>query len=85
MADMTPVDPTSPWMKAWTAYKTTDAFANSKRRALVRTSGSNLEGEYVDGALWAAFVHGFEAHAKWLDRPRIVIRNPQLPGTEELA
>ena len=40
-----------PLMVAWSAYKATDAFQNSKRWA--------AHAEHVDGSLWAAFEFGF--------------------------
>jgi hypothetical protein len=40
-------------MIAWTAYKTTDDFAHSKKWAAYP--------EHVDGSLWAAFEKGFWA------------------------
>lgn len=42
-----------PLMIAWSAYRATPDFANTKRWA--------AHPEHVDGSLWAAFVAGFNA------------------------
>ena len=46
----------SPLMKAWEAYKSTDAYQNTRRWAQHEA--------HVDGSLWAAFSAGFRATAE---------------------
>lgn len=47
------VDAHEPLMVAWTAYKGTEEYANSRKWA--------LHEKHVDGSLWAAFEAGFAA------------------------
>jgi hypothetical protein len=61
MSAMTPADKNSPLMIAWTAYKLTDDFANTRKWAFYNN------GEHVDGSLWAAFMEGFNAAARSAD------------------
>jgi len=50
---MAPVATDHPMLVAWTAYKATTDFANTKHWA--------AHAEHVDGSLWAAFVAGWDA------------------------
>jgi hypothetical protein len=54
MSASSPVPTDHPLMKAWTAYKATDDYANTKRWA-------GLYSEATDGSLWAAFERGWLA------------------------
>lgn len=55
MNTMAAVPTDSPVMVAWTSYKETEEFTNSKRWVVYP--------EHADGSLWAAFYKGFYAAA----------------------
>jgi len=57
MPAMAPVPKDHPMMKAWEAHVATDDFANTKQWA--------AHEEHLMGSLWAVFVAGFIAGAKW--------------------
>jgi len=54
---MAPVDKKSPLWKAWSEYKETFDFKNSKNHA--------TNPDHIDGSLWAAFVEGWD-RANWM-------------------
>lgn len=55
-----------PLMQAWTAYKATDDFANTKKWATdVKWIGSDPE--HAVGQLWGAFVAGWKAAGGKID------------------
>ena len=60
MPGMTPVSTDSPLYEAWTAYKASEDYANTRRWA--------RHDQHVDGSLWAAFERGFEAAARLRER-----------------
>lgn len=53
MSDESPVPMDHSVMKAWTAYKQTLDYENTKRWA--------IDPKHVEGSLWAAFARGFGA------------------------
>jgi hypothetical protein len=61
MSAESPVPSDHPLMKAWTAYKATEDYANSRRWA--------AHDEHRDGSLWAAFMEGWNAATKRAGRP----------------
>lgn len=72
---MSPVPPDHPLMKAWTAYKAGDDYANSYKWATAGIDPPPVKDRdptanyptaesyrrYVEGSLWAAFMAGFAA------------------------
>lgn len=54
MSEMTAVPADDPLMVAWKAYEATADYRNTRTWA--------LKPEHVDGSLWAAFMHGWQAH-----------------------
>jgi hypothetical protein len=56
MSVQSPVPADDPLMVAWTAYKATEEYANTKKWA---TSPQD-----TDGSLWAAFVEGYRARER---------------------
>lgn len=53
MPTMTPCPANDPLMVAWSEYKNSEEYANTKRWA--------AKPEHADGSLWAAFEAGFRA------------------------
>lgn len=54
MTTMTPVAKDHPLMKAWTAYKESEDYANTLRWT------QSSEPMYAEGSLWAAFMAGWQ-------------------------
>lgn len=50
-----------PRMIAWNKYTATEEYADAMRWALDTNVPGDRRQRYVDGALWAAFVAGFDA------------------------
>ena len=58
---MTPMSADDPRMIAWTAYQCTVEYKGTLKWALDTNAPGDRRQRYVDGALWAAFVAGFDA------------------------
>lgn len=67
MPAMTPADPESPLMKSWEAFKLTDEYCNIRKSAATAwltpapTGQMMVEHPHLTGAIWAAFLAGFQA------------------------
>ena len=62
MTTMTPVPSDHPLMKAWTAYKQTEGYANTQMWA--------RHPEHTEGSLWAAFEQGWHARESATAEPK---------------
>lgn len=73
MTAMTPCPEDHPLMIAWSAYKATEDFANTRKWALYEA--------HVEGSLWAAFMAGFNAASTPQEGPLTDVQRSVRDGT----